>query len=46
MKMVTLEKVYKCLESEKPEVRVSDEISEKAVKSIKKMLEISEKMGL
>lgn len=46
MKMVTLEKVYKCLESEKPEVKVSDEVSEKAVKSINKMLEISEKMGL
>jgi quinolinate synthase len=46
MKLNTLEKLYNCLENETPEIFVSEEIREKAVKPIRKMLEISERLGL
>lgn len=46
MKLITMEKLYNCLKYEIPEVIVDNEISEKAVKSIKRMLEISAKLGL
>lgn len=46
MRLNTLEKVYEVLKSESPEVEVSDELREKAVKPILKMLEISAKLGL
>lgn len=46
MRLNTLEKVYEVLENESPEVEVSDELREKAVKPILKMLEISAKLGL
>lgn len=46
MRLNTLEKVYEVLKNESPEVEVSDELREKAVKPIKKMLEISAKLGL
>jgi quinolinate synthase len=46
MKLITLKKIYNCLKYEIPEVRVREEIRIKAVKSIKNMLEISEKLGL
>ena len=35
-----------CLKNESPEIKVDAEIAEKAVKPIKKMLEISAKLGL
>ncbi|MCQ2188944.1 MAG: quinolinate synthase NadA [Paludibacteraceae bacterium] len=46
MRLNTLEKVYEVLKNESPTVEVSDELREKAVKPIIKMLEISEKLGL
>ena len=41
-----MEKLYDCLKNESPELKVDAEIAEKAVKPIKKMLEISAKLGL
>lgn len=41
MKLNTLEKIYNCMKYELPEVQVSEEIREKAVKSIGRMLAIS-----
>ena len=46
MRLNTLEKLYECLKHESPEIQVDPEIAEKAVKPIKRMLEISEKLGL
>lgn len=46
MKLVTLEKVYNCLRDETPEINVDMEISKRALFPIKKMLEISESLGL
>ena len=46
MRLNTLEKLYECLKNESPEILVDPEIAEKAVKPIKRMLEISEKLGL
>ena len=42
MKMNTLEKVYECLRDETPEITVDEEVAEKAVKPILRMLEMSE----
>lgn len=46
MRLNTLEKVYNVLKNEAPEIQVSDELREQAVKPILKMLEISAKLGL
>jgi len=46
MKMNTLEKVYLCLKNEQPEILIDEEVRLKAVKSIQRMLEISEQHGL
>jgi quinolinate synthase len=46
MKLITLKKIYNCLKYEMPEVSVSEEIRNKAVRSIQNMLDISEKLGL
>ncbi len=46
MKMNTLEKLYLCLKNEKPEIFVDEGVRVKAVKSIERMLEISERHGL
>ena len=46
MKLNTLEKLYNCLKYEQLEVMVEKELSQKAIKPIKRMLEISEKLGL
>lgn len=46
MRLNTMEKLYTCLKYEIPEIFVDEEISKKAVKSIKRMLEISEEFGL
>ena len=46
MKLVTLEKVYNCLKNESPEINVDKEISKRALSPIKKMLDISESLGL
>jgi len=46
MKLITIKKVYNCLKYELPEVNVDKEIQEKAIHSIKRMLEISERLGI
>ncbi len=46
MRLNTLEKLYDCLKNESPEILVDPEVAEKAVKPIKRMLEISAKLGL
>lgn len=46
MKMVTLEKVYRCLKEEQPVVTVEPEIAVRAIKPIEKMLDISAQLGL
>jgi quinolinate synthase len=46
MKLNTLEKLYICLRDEKPEINMSPELIEQSAKPIRKMLEISERLGL
>ena len=46
MRLNTLEKLYDCLKNEAPEILVDPEVAERAVKPIKRMLEISAKLGL
>ena len=46
MKLVTMQKLYDCLLNEAPEIHVDAEVAEKAIVSINRMLEISEKLGL
>ena len=46
MKLNTLEKIYKALYYEMPEIIMNEELRKKAEKPIRKMLEISEKLGL
>ena len=46
MKLITIEKIYKCLKDENPEIFIDSEIINKAQKPIKRMIEISEKAGL
>ncbi|MEZ3589834.1 MAG: quinolinate synthase NadA [Muribaculaceae bacterium] len=46
MKLNTLEKLYNCLKYGAPEVHVDPELAAKALRPIKRMLEISEKLGL
>lgn len=46
MKLNTLEKLYTCLRDEKPEILMDKNLIERAVKPIKRMLEISERLGL
>lgn len=46
MRLNTLKKLYNCLKFEFPEIIVDPQISGEAVKPIKRMLEISEKLGL
>ncbi len=46
MKLITLKKLYNCLKYEWPTVEVDPEVTEKAVRPIHKMLEISAMLGL
>ena len=46
MKLVTLEKIYKCLLNEEPEILIEEDILFKAQRPIRRMMEISEKLGL
>jgi quinolinate synthase len=46
MKLITMEKIYRCLMNEEPEIFVEKEILYKAQKPIVRMMEISEKLGL
>jgi len=45
MKLITVEKIYNCLLSEKPEIIIDDDIINKGLKPIKRMLDISGKKG-
>jgi quinolinate synthase len=46
MKLITIEKIHKCLINENPEITLDEEIIKKAGKPIRRMMEISEKLGL
>ena len=46
MKLITMEKIYNCLLNEKPEIIIDKDILLKAQKPIRRMMEISEKLGL
>jgi quinolinate synthase len=46
MKLITLEKIYNCIKKEEPEIFIDNDILSKAQKPIKRMMEISEKLGL
>jgi quinolinate synthase len=46
MKMNTLEKLYSCLATEKPEIIMNSELIEKAKAPIIRMLEISKSLNL
>ncbi|MDR0667727.1 MAG: quinolinate synthase NadA [Prevotellaceae bacterium] len=41
MKLITLEKIYRALQSGQPEIVVDDDVREKAEKAIRRMLELS-----
>ncbi|MDR1937059.1 MAG: quinolinate synthase NadA [Tannerellaceae bacterium] len=46
MRLNTMEKLHNCLKNESPEILVNEEIRQKAVAPIRRMLEISERLGL
>jgi quinolinate synthase len=46
MKLNTLEKLYKCLKNESPEINLDPELGKKALVPIQRMLDISEKLGI
>lgn len=46
MKLNTLEKLYQCLLNETPSIEIPEEIRAKAEQPIRKMLELSNKLGL
>jgi quinolinate synthase len=46
MKLITLEKIVNCLRNESPEISLERDVLLKAQKPIKRMMEISEKLGL
>lgn len=46
MKMNTLEKLYRCLRDEQPEITLSEELIEKAARPIVRMLDMSRELGI
>ena len=46
MKLITVKKIYSCLKNEEPEIFLDEDILFKAQKPIKRMMDISEKLGL
>jgi quinolinate synthase len=46
MKLITMKKIYDCLNNETPEIKLDSEIIINAIKPIRRMLEISEKLCL
>ena len=46
MRLNSLEKLYNCLKYEWPSIEVEENIAKEAIKPIKRMLDISEKLGL
>lgn len=46
MRLNTIEKLYNCLKYEIPEIYIDENLQKEAIKPIRKMLELSEKLGL
>ena len=46
MKLITVKKIYECLKNEDPQIELPADIIERAAVPIKRMLQISEKLGL
>jgi quinolinate synthase len=46
MKLITIKKIYECLENEAPEIFIDEDTMINAQKPIKRMMEISAKLGL
>ena len=46
MRLNTMEKLYKCLKNEQPEILIDNSIQERALLPIQRMLDISESLGL
>lgn len=46
MKLISIEKIYNCLLNEKPEIKLAEDMLLKAQKPIRRMMEISAKLGL
>jgi quinolinate synthase len=46
MKLITIEKIFNCLANEKPEIIIDKNVLFNAQKPIRRMMEISEKLGL
>lgn len=46
MKLITIEKIYNCLKNEKPEIFLDKNVLIKAQKPIRRMMEISQKLGI
>ena len=46
MRLNTLQKLYDCLKNESPELIVDEELQQKAIRPIRKMLDISAELGL
>lgn len=44
MKLITLKKLYNCLKYEWPVIEIDEKVAKKAIKSIKRMLDISERV--
>jgi quinolinate synthase len=46
MRLNTMEKLYNCLKYEQPEITVDAAVAKKAIKPIKRMLDMSKELGL
>jgi len=46
MKLITMEKIYRCIRDERPEIIIDPDVIKKASIPINRMMEISEKLGL
>jgi quinolinate synthase len=46
MKMNTMPKLYACMKNEKPQITIDQDLIEKSVKPIERMLDISRKEGI
>jgi quinolinate synthase len=46
MKLITIEKIYNCLKNETPEIKLENELIINAGRPIRRMMEISAKLGL
>jgi len=46
MKLITIQKIYRCLKLESPDINIDQDLMEKARRPIVRMLEISEKLHL